>query len=290
MRVHTMKTWAVGAALLCCVWVWGEQYEGQDLHSAIKAGDSKKVEEILDKSPDLAKKEIKYHGFPVVLAMKYRKLECLKALAAKGGDVKYAFPTGDTLLHMLVEGGGLKQEAYEEFLEFLVKEKKLSIERKNKKGATPLNHAFSYSHQLPSPNTLSPITEAFSKYGANVNTQDDGGRTPVYNVIERTVFKGHTGVVLNKEQINKNVLSLVKLLVEKGAKVDISAKDKSTPLYRFLVKSEDIDDGDREDFVAFMLESGANPKARGPNRKTPLDLVQKGGDLYNQMKGKKKKR
>lgn len=288
MRRRMLTAVAVATFCLCgALLAQTEEALQKELHAAIKAGNVNKINEILDKSPALARKEIKYHSFPVIEAVRARNFNSLKALLDKGADPKQKFPqSDDTLLHILAaRSHGLKQEQYEQFLELLVKECKLSMEAKNKTGATPLILAFSDTANLRAASTLNPVIEAFTKYGANVNAQDSAGMTPLLHVVSRVQFKD----LDTKDKFN-NALSPAKLLVEKGAKVDTPAKDKATPLFRLLSRSKDLKDDVKVDLVGFMLDNGANPRARGPNKQTPLDLVAKDGELFTLMTQARKKK
>lgn len=93
--------------------------------------------------------------------------------------------------------------------------------------------------------------------GANVNAQDDQGRTPLYNALEL------------------GSRDTVRFLIRKGARVDVKDKKNKTPLHAFLAYLEHLTLTD--DVVLTLVEEllihGSPTDSKDDTGKTILDLV-----------------
>ncbi len=253
----------------------------KEFYNAIKSDNPTKIKSILEKHPEFVNKKIKYHGYPVLDAVRLGSLKALKLLVEKGADIKQKEGvTGNTVLH-LVNKNKLKA-----FLEYFVSEKKLDINIKNKTGQTPFNYTFTSNRYAPPVKVGIAAVETFDKYGADLNAQDSSGRT-VLNFLAKAF-------PVNKKDADKTRLTsldIAKVLIgKKGVDVNLPDKNKRTPLITFLVHTKKMKDEKRIDFVTCLMENGAKTNIRSKKKEKALKLVDRKGELYKVMKKKYKKK
>ena len=259
----------------------------KDLYDAIKKNDVKQIEAILAKHPAFVKKEIKYHSYPVLDAANLKAIKSLKCLVDKGANLNQKdTKTGNTVLHYIA-ASRMKKEKMDEALNYLLKEKNMKLEIKNKKGKTPFIYAFSDNTYVPSVKHCIPIIELFSKYGANLNAQDEKGKTALHYMVST--------FLLARENPEKTDLvakmEAAKLLADqKGINVNLTDKDKRTPLVAFLVHVKKVDDDNKVDFITCLMENGAKNNIKSKKKEKALKLVDKKSKAYAALKKRYKKK
>lgn len=253
------------------------------LSDAIAKDDEKAVANILKEHPSLVNKAVKFGTYPVLDAARKGSIKALKTLVEHGGDLKKTdSKTGNTVLHMLVTSKP-KEEKLEEALSFLITEKKLKLNAKNKEGKTPFIYAFSYSQFTPPARQNIPIIKVFTKYKADLNTQDKLGKTALHYLVGG--FNTPSKIDLVKE-----TAPAILLANQKGVDVNIADKLKRTPLITFLANTKSGNNKQKIPLVTCLLENGAKNNAKSKKGEKPLKMVDKKSELYQVLKKTKKKR
>jgi ankyrin repeat protein len=258
----------------------------KEFYDAIKSNNIKKIESILEKNPELVNKKIKYHNYPVLDAAKFGNFEIVKLLVENGAVIdKKESKTGNTIIHFATNKFGIPKEKRDVFFEYLIKEKKFNIDVKNNAGQTPFNYAFTSRDYPPTVKGGIDVILLFDSYKANLNAQDASGKT-VLNYLLGDI-RIHS---VDPAKTNLATLKIARVLIEKGADVNIADKEKRTPLVTFLVHTKRIPEKLRVDFVTVLMENGAKIKLKSKNGEKALKLVKKKGKLYKAMKKVKKRK
>jgi hypothetical protein len=176
------------------------------MRDIVETGDLAKVKALVEKNPSLAK-------VPggMQRAVMLNRLDIVKYLLSKGADVNVNLGNGET---PLMQSCGRGDSLYN-ITEFLI-DQGASVKKKDDWGRSVLVYAIRGCEGSPemarsTPPTLEIIKLLFSK-GAQVNTADKGGMTPLMADIQ-----GEPGLA------NCNPV-IVKLLMEQGA--DVNARDE----------------------------------------------------------------
>lgn len=130
------------------------------------------------------------------------------------------------------------------------------------------------------------------KQGVNVKERDKGGIAPIYFTIRnynddcskhpKESFKIaeillNNGVSVNEKTYDETILhtavlkrnlGLAKLLIKKGADINMPAGNKSTPLHSAIFNNDNMD------IVKLLVEHGADVNAQDEYGRTPLHYVQ----------------
>lgn len=258
-----------------------------ELYKALQKDDVKKLEAIIAKNPSLVKKQIKFHDYPVLDAASLRAFKSLKFLVEKGANINQTCPkTGNTVLHYLAMSK-MKSEQLDQALEYCLNEKKMKLETKNKDGQTPFLYPFAGSRFPASGKTAIAIIEAFAKHKAKLNAQDKKGKTALHFLV--------SGFQLNranpqKTDLNKKLTAAKFLADQKGVDVNVTDKDKRTPLVAFLVHVKDVDDANKVDFITCLMENGAKYNIRSKKKEKATSLVDRKSAAYKALKAKYKKK
>lgn len=274
-------------ALLLGTFVTADDWKLQkQLYDAIKNNDIKKIEALLTEKPSLANKKIKYHNYPVMDAINMKAIKSLKCLVENGANINKKDKRGNNLLHY-VAANFMNKTQIDETLTYLINEKKMKLEAKNKEGKTPFIYSCSNNGKFaPWPPRMSIIIEAFHKYKANLNAQDATGKTMLHYLVCGFKVKEDP----NKTDLTR-MLAAAKLLANQtGVNVNITDKEKRTPLVTFLAHVKEIDDAKKVDFITCLMENGAKTKIRSKKKEYALKMVEKKSNAYKAMKAKYKKK
>lgn len=152
---------------------------------------------ILEKVSDCNKPTLGY-GVPLLYALHYASLECIKLLLDHGADITAVDGTGATVLHWAVQNPKV------EVLQYLL-DLGCDIESTDNYGWSALHQAVSLSEFA--------ACELLLKNGANVNKCDDIGRSPL---------------ILAIVYVYKCPEAMMRLLLEHGANVTNNQYDTST--------------------------------------------------------------
>ena len=252
------------------------------LYDAIVKDDIKTIESILTKNPSLAKKQIKYHNLPILDAAQAGSLKAIKLLVDKGADIKQNDrKSGNNVIHMFLMSKP-KNKELDQALDYFINEKKMKLEEQNKDKKTPFVYAFSYSQFTPQSKLNIPIIEVFTKYKANLNAQDNKGKTALHYLVSGFNCPGKIDLV-------KECTAAILLAEQKGVNVNITDKDKRTPLVAFLVQTKNVDDAKKIELVACLMQNGAKTNIKSKKGEKALKFVDKKSELYKVLKKKIRK-
>lgn len=280
----SMLMFVVGVFLLTSVYVQAEpDWKLQKkLYNYIVRNDVKHVTKMLAEHPNLAKKTIQYHNYPVFEAAKAGALDVLKALVDKGAILSVRdSKSGDTIIHYMFSNSSTKNRG--EILNYLINEKSLRMDSMNKARLTPFLVLFATTRCSVNEKRAEELVPLFKKYHTNFNTKDKEGMTALHYL-----SKVHIGNPPEKTNMKNQKVAMV--LLKYGANPNVTDKLKRTPLITFLLSAKKLPDDMKVDYINCLLDYGANPKAKSKKRETPLKLVEKKGELYMMMKKRHKKK
>jgi len=256
------------------------------LHWAALAESPEVADFLIGKGADVNAKDAR-NLTPLIAA---RGLPVIKLLVSKGADIQAqdSYPESTKLHWACIEGD-------KDVVEFLIS-KGAEVDRKNKRGQTPLWLAASYGHR--------EIVELLIKKGANINVSNNRGLTPLamarqrkqnevvdillkhgavetlhgaaasgnIDEIKRLLSQG-TDINAQNERgqtplqlaLNSDQMEVAELLVANGANVD--AIDGQTG------KAMLLSVGGRKERVEFLLSKSADIEAKDDNGLTLLNLM-----------------
>ena len=208
-------------------------------------------------------------GFtPLLSACEQNHLDTVKALLDRGASLDRITEMGKDALAVAATA-----DAYE-VAEYLIGRGEPANGR-TRAMASPLGEAVGSGHPR--------VVKLLLDHGASVEREymDTGfklihiavmaGRPSVHvpaskrRVVEES--EGYGALILPSEEAASAIL---RLLIEKGADVDVKGRDGNTPLH-LACKGGD------EQAVRLLLESGATPGLRNGKRETPMDVAEAGG-------------
>ena len=218
---------------------------------------------------------------PLHLAPYFLELKLVRMLLDHGADVYAENSQEQTPLLRVLESRYHCQELFD--VAQLLVEHGADVNTRNKDHETLL-HLAPYFLELKSVRIL-------LDHGANVNAEDNRGRTPLCRVLEAENYSDEDrfGVaqVLMERGADVNAryqehetplllasrfpgLKLMRVLLDHGANINVEDKWGRTPLHRVL-KAECYPDEDRFSIAQLLLERGANVNAR--HHETPLHVA-----------------
>ena len=256
------------------------------LYDAIAKDDVKKIEDLLAQDPSMLKKKIKYHGYPVMDAMKLRAVKALKYLVEKGANIHKKEPkTGNSVLHYAAISK-FKEKKLDDLLNYLVNENKIDVNIKNKDGITPFLYPCTHTIYLPASHVMLPVIDVFKKYKADLNAKDKYGKTVLHYLAGGFIMQFDP----DKTNINTWIISAKHLAGQKEANINATDNNKRTPLVAFLVKTKGMNDAKKVDFITCLMEYGAKTNIKSKHKEKALRLVDKKGEAFKAMKKKYKKK
>ncbi|XP_030850028.1 ankyrin repeat, PH and SEC7 domain containing protein secG-like [Strongylocentrotus purpuratus] len=228
------------------------------LHIATLQGNTEAVVQLLSKSDTELNKADKRNTTPLLLACLYGKIDIAILLINKGADLTVYDDNYDTTLHIAFNEGYKKiaRKIIEKAKE-TGKLKEILIE-KNRDGVAPIHLAVRGGHkelvQLSLEHVLKDDDsddddECVVNYGGGEN--DD---TPLHEACSA----GH--------------LEMVKMLLEKGAKINVTNRDSETALHHACKQNHQI-------VAEFLSENGADIRAKNDEELTPLQVATNSGSF-----------
>jgi ankyrin repeat protein len=187
---------------------------------------------------------------PLHSAAFYGRLKLAKVLLDHGANANAVGEGGETPLHLLSRGEYDSQEHGVNTARLLL-EHCVDLDAQTESHETALH--FAAFHGRPG------ITQLLLDHGANPNTENEQGDTPLHSV---------SGGKHNSQEHGASV-GIARLLLERGVDVDARAKDKFTPLHSATFNG-------RLELAKVLLDHGANANAVNEGRETPLHLVSRG--------------
>jgi len=201
---------------------------------------------------------------PLIFMAAKNSLRLLKELLKMGADpqVKDSNYGQDTLLQTVIRSKRYHYGSPEEVLEAvkaIIKRDPEAVNRTNRFNRTALLSVLRYGGSQEE--TLE-IVKVLVQNGADVNTVDDRGNTPLMRAASGN----------NKE----NTLEIVKFLVQNGADVNAIDKMGFTPLIHAA-------DGNNPAVVKLLLDKNADVNVQNKYQETPLMMLLKARNTTNSM-------
>jgi ankyrin repeat protein len=191
---------------------------------------------MLEKGVDANKTTNDYGWTPLYTAALNRKSDVVKLLIENGVDMYVENSSGLTVMDAACFNGEI------EMMKLLLKHG-YDLKRSNRYGKTPL-------HNSCDSNGGKRTVKLLIDSGANVNSKDSDGRTPLYFAVVRGVF------------------SVVKLLVENGA--DINIKVNGNTAFQTTIRKFRNFFPDYPKIAEYLIKSGANVNEEDDEGFTPL--------------------
>jgi len=205
-----------------------------EIFVAASLGDPATVKALLDRQPDLVKRQRSDGVTPLQDAASRGQVEVVSLLLDRGAEVNARSGEGYTPLHYAASNGHL--QVCELFLA-----RGAEVNSNNNDGKTPLHYAASHGYR--------EICELLLAKGAEVNAQDAKGNSPLHNA----AYWGQQPVCA--------------LLLANGAGVNLQNQSGSTPLH-FAAAQGHLE------AVKLLLENGADAGLKNQEGKSPLQLAQ----------------
>eukprot|EP01121_Diplochlamys_sp_Union-15-3_P006453 TRINITY_DN16943_c0_g1_i1.p1 TRINITY_DN16943_c0_g1~~TRINITY_DN16943_c0_g1_i1.p1 ORF type:complete len:290 (-),score=50.27 TRINITY_DN16943_c0_g1_i1:46-915(-) len=238
------------------------------LHSAIRNGVERIVQDVLQKHPELLEeKALKSQFTPLHLAIKANRLNLTELLVAKGANPNAPDNAGKTPIHWAAT------KSTPEHLRSLTKLKNIDLAVQDAKGRTPLHVAVLYG----CPECIQIILDCGTEENANDVTNE--GRTALllsirYNKVEaqrtllasgkvKTEVKDKKGRTPLHHAVRSGLIDSVKLLIEHKADVNSTDDLWKTPLHYAAEK-------DLLEIAVLLTGSEANVNIEDKFRRAPL--------------------
>lgn len=198
------------------------------VHRVAKLGSPAQLEALLIYGADVNCKTKTYADTPLHLATHQRSAQKMLLLVTRGADVNTQNCDNDTPLHLAIVRG-----CDTDTLEVLV-DRGASLEIKGRHGRTALQYAVALNQEDKARLLLGK--------GADPNTQDVDGRTPLHDAVAS----------------NSPSLDFIRQLVAAGAEVNREDNNRRTPLHEAV-------QGRKQDAICFLVDQNADYLLRYPD-------------------------
>lgn len=205
------------------------------LHFAAMKNNLSGVKLLLQHGANVNSKDTRRNN-PLHFALERNNVNVCFVLLADGADVDTANENGNNPLH-------LATNTNDEELAFILAKKAKQLNALNMQGDTALHRAVKRNNRI--------VTSALLDCGADVNALNTDGNTPLHCACMQRTGEATTQLLISKAAVvdcrNKlgltalhfavtdGSLNIVKLLVENGAKVNITDDSGNSPLYFSLI-------------------------------------------------------
>jgi ankyrin repeat protein len=184
-------------------------------------------------------------------AVTYGHLDSVRRLLKEGADPKARDEQGRTGLHIAMTQTGASYSGGGRELAAIFMNRGVDVNDRDSSGAAPLHHAVRDEGYY----TTMRISDLLT-FGADLEARDSRQRTPL-----------HCAALKGKKA------DAVKLMIEKGAEVNVADEGGATPLH-YAAKSGDVD------AIRLLIKAGADLEARTREGKTVWDYAVEGGQDY----------
>ncbi|HCE43322.1 MAG TPA: hypothetical protein DET40_07220 [Lentisphaeria bacterium] len=242
-----------------------------NLFEAIRDNDLKKFKLLVEADPGIVNKEIEYRTYPFLEAASVCRVKMMEFIIEKGGDPKVKSQKhGDNALHIIAARSSLTNEgSLKTFMAVvdLLKANGLDFNEKNKYGESPLYLACKSDQREANVVHAAKFLKAFIENGAKFE-KNDGLLN--YN-LGKTIKPG----------ADLGNLSFTKEIINLGADVNSMDKvTNATPLIVFLA-NKTIPDEAKVELVKLLIEKGAKVNVKDKSNRKPLSMVDKSSPLYD---------
>lgn len=208
--------------------------QAQEIFDAVKNNDLAKVKVLIEKEPSLLGKKDDASNTPLHQAAISGTFEITEYLLFKGADINSENSKSNSPLHeSLINGKN-------EIAKILI-EKGADVQKQNLEGKTPLHYAARYSRI--------PILELLISKGVNLEVQDKNRK--------------HTPLLYLSMMANN--ADAAKILIEKGANVNVKDRDSWTPLNHAI-------HGRNIELINLLLDQNADIDTSLDSRKLMFDM------------------
>jgi ankyrin repeat protein len=271
----------------------------ETLHQAIEQGNLERARDLLGKRAEVNEKD--YNGrTPLHLAIQKGHKEIAELLIQNGSDINERNNGGMTPLHLAIvnrvtlrwshgiEPRHLEIGEYDTELIDLLITKGADVNAKNHNGRTPLHIAVATHLQILSadrrwglPEILPSVSDIDREMlrllidrGADVNTKDDEGLTPLHTVFVPFVLtldtEGKTAAMTIPISLEEPKKKLIGLLIDMGSDINATDNKGETVLHRAIRNGP-------EEAAELLIARGADVNAKTKEGATSLHLAARKG-------------
>lgn len=251
--------------------------QADDLLIAIKADNLGKVQELLAADPAALNRPIKFHNFPLHVAVEKLKPEIVRYLVEQGAKVNALDDRGESAMFKLV-----RLEVRSEKRFNLIKgmfqvlcDHQAEVKQPNRDGETPLYLLAGRQFGRTTMPFKLELMKLLIAQGASPKDQDRAA-TPLLLYVLKKLDRDEFACI--------NVIETIKFLVEHGALVDAADKsDGDTAMIR-IIKTKAFSLVDKSELIIFLIDHGASIRHKNQAKESPQRLVDRHHPLYESIK------
>ncbi len=251
-----------------------------EIWNAIDSHDMVKVQKWLDGSPDINGKTSQDSATPLMLASGNHDVKMVRAMLAKGADVKLLTRQKQTALHFVSQNGDPNYFDDCRIIISMLIEAGTPLDARDQWGYTALLKVCeSMGH---SRDKAVPVMEVLLKAGANPDLANNNGETPLFLSARRGSLGMLRILIENKANVNlpgpgnntalnlaagNKSMEIVKFLLTSGADPNIADIHGTVPIHNIVFESKGTE------IVKLLIQKGADVNKKNGKGKTPLQLA-----------------